>query len=413
MKKKLVINAANCDARKVQEETLQAYEKIVINSAIVLTDERVQALFAKYPVEINGAKVLNLQGDVQLRTVNGSAQIKSGVVPAEKQYLIANGALEIGPDTQNVLEQYVGILVNGSVTYPESISSALGMMTVNGSANCYPDGAVLLKRNAVIDRLFALRAKENLYWAGKRLIMVDPQLDPEALAAKGARFSSREAILAESKVEGLINLIDERADIIIVPDGTAVVLDDVALDDVVLKKYGSKLYIIGNVTVDQNSANALERMEYLNIRGDASVTNEMKERFLEAVHEIRGEVKISRGRRICDKISFRITKWMLEREKDGISVEDCATVTIDADVEKELIMDRLTITDCASVKCTPEQVDAVTAICTDCGQIGDDSKGAGDMIKEASGVVAGQNGILGMAKDLLDCRIINTAEYVM
>ena len=413
MKKKLIINTASCDARKVQEETLEAYERIVINAAIVIVDERVQALFARYPVEINGAQVLNLQDDVQVRTVNGSMQIKSGDVPAEKQYLIVNGSMEIGPDTQKVLEQYVGIMVNGSVTYPESLSSALGKMMVNGSTNCYPDGAVVLKRNAVIDRLFALRAKNNLYWAGKRLIMVDPQLDAAVLAAKGTRFASREAILTESKVENLIDLIDEKADIIIVPDETAVVLDDVTLDDVALKKYGSKLYIIGDVTVDNDSAGALEQLEYLNVCGDATVAKGLKDLFLEKVKEVGGDIQISKGRRICDKVSFRVTKWILEREPDGICVSDCATVKIDEDVDKDLILERLTITDCASVKCTPEQEDVVTAVCTDCGQIGNSSSGIGDAVKEAMGMDSDQNGILGMAKGLLDSKVINTAEYVM
>lgn len=105
-----------------------------------------------------------------------------------------------------------GMVVNGVVRYPESLSGSLGMLTVNGTSVCYPDDAIVLKNNAVIDRLFALRAKQRLYWTNKRMIMVDSQLEPEALKAKGAGFCAREVILAQSLAEGMIDLIDEQAD---------------------------------------------------------------------------------------------------------------------------------------------------------------------------------------------------------
>ena len=34
--KKMIVNCATCDMRKVSEETLQSYEQIVVNSALVL-----------------------------------------------------------------------------------------------------------------------------------------------------------------------------------------------------------------------------------------------------------------------------------------------------------------------------------------------------------------------------------------
>mgnify|MGYP000343422509 CR=1 FL=1 len=55
------------------------------------------------------------------------------------------------------------------------------------------------------------------------------------LRAKGAAFSAAEVIVAQSKVEALLDLIDEKADIVIVPDGTAVVLDDLTLDENALR----------------------------------------------------------------------------------------------------------------------------------------------------------------------------------
>ena len=196
MAKKMIINCGDCDARNVSEETLAAYESIVINAGTVIVTPESKELLNRYAVTMNCGDVLELEKDVKLRSVNGSAQIRSTDMVAGKTYLDVNGSLEIGPNTEKVLEQYVGISVNGSVYYPESMGSFLSTLSVNGSSVCYPDGAVILKRSAVIDKLFALRAKEKLYWSAKRMIMVDPDLDAGKLAAKGARFSSKEVILA-------------------------------------------------------------------------------------------------------------------------------------------------------------------------------------------------------------------------
>lgn len=408
MAKKFMINCATCDARKVTEETLSAYESVVINAATVLVSPEGKELLNRYGVTMNCANVLELPSDVEVCTVNGSHRIESGDAIGGKKYLFVNGSVTIGSNTQQVMEQYVGVTVNGSLTCPESMSAALGKIQVNGSTTCYPDGAVILKRSAVIDRLFALRAKESLYWSSKRMIMVDSQLEPAKLAAKGCSFSAREVIVAESKVEAMIGMIDEKAEIIIVPDGTAVITDDVELNDLTLKKHGTRLYILGDLEVNEDSAAALEQLEYLNVRGDAKVTAELKELLLEKLTEISGEVEVPKpfkGRVISEKLSVRVTRWLLEREPEGLRLEECVNVKIDENVPKELILERLSISEAVSVKCSPEQEDAVTAICEETVSIGqgEDEMGVGDMIK----------GAFGMAKDMLNTKMVNAADYVL
>ena len=408
MAKKLMINCATCDARNAQEENYAHYEQITINCAMVLTSPNAKAVMNKLPFTLNCANVLEIEGDIDLRTVNGSSEIKSGdVVPASKYYMLVNGALTIGPDTQKQLAQCVGMTVNGSLTCPESVYALLNGVNVNGSTTCYPDGAIVLKRTAVIDKLFALRAKNSQYWSARRMIMVDPELDAEKLKTKGVSFSTKEAIISQSKVEALIDLIDEKAEIIIVPDGTAVVLDDIKLDEDVLRRYGNRLYVIGDVTIPED-ADALEELNYLNVRGDVKVPQEHKEKLLAVLAEISGEVKIAKpkGATLEDKPIVKITKWMLEQQPLGIDVCDCAVVKIADDIPKELITQRLHIEDCGVVKCCEELEDAVTMVCTDVGHIGaegNDEQGVGDMIK----------GALGGIKGMLDTKVINAAEYVL
>lgn len=410
MGKKMIINCSRCDARKVTEQTLAAYETIVINASAILVSPETKELLNRYGVVMNCASVTELATDVEISSVNGSAQIKSTDEAVGKRYLTVNGSLSIGPDTRKVLEQYVGICVNGSVTYPESVSAYLGKMKVNGSATCYPDDAIVLKRNAVIDRLFALRARNSLYWSAKRMIMVDPQLDAAILEKKGATFSANEIIIAESKVEDLIGLIDEKADIIIVPDGTAVILDDVELDDAVIRKYGTKLYVVGDLKVKEDAAESLSQIEYLNVHGDAAVAEVLKKQLVGALTEITGEVTIlkkPKGRHIEDKMVLKLSKWLVEQEPEGISVSDCMKVTLDEDISCDMILEKLSFSDIMKIRCSPEQEAAVAAVSEDVLSIGEGSgeedMGIGEMIK----------GAMGGAKELLSTKMVNTSDYVM
>ena len=423
MAKKLMINCGSCDARNVKEETLAAYESITINSGDILVSRESKELLNRYGVTMNCGDVEELDADVQITSVNGSLQIRSSDMPADRCFLTVNGTLDIGPGTQQVLSHYVGIRVNGSVTYPDSVSAFVGMLSVNGSTCCYPDDAIVLKRSAVIDRLFALRAKNSLYWSARRMIMVDPRLDAAVLEEKGATFSSKEVIIAESQVEDMIGLIDEKAEIVIVPDGTAVITDDVTLDELTLKKYGTKLYIIGDLNVDPACGELLAGLEYLNVRGDVSVPQAMKEQLMLALTDISGEVKIAKhpkGRHLGDKMTLRITRWLLEQEPDGISVSDCMRVNLDEEIPPELILERLSFTDCLEIKCSPEQEAAVAAVSEDVMAIGSLGRMVKDTLNTAQETIGSDMGIgdmikgaLGGVKNALDTKVINAGDYVL
>ena len=396
MGKKLKINCATCDIRNVREDVLAAYDSVSINCAAILATPEAQALMSRYMVKMNCADVLVLESDVQVKNINGKAQIKA-TDAAEPFCYIINGMLEIEPGTQAIMEKCVGMVVNGMVLYPQSMSGFLGRITVNGKATCYPDEAVLLKKEAVIDRVFALRAKERLYWAAKRLIMVDPKLDGEALAKKGARFSAPEAIIAESKVESLIDLIDEKTEIIIVPDGTKVVNDDVQIDETALLRFGKKLYIIGDVTVEPDAAGAVEQLEYLNIRGDVVTAANVRSELLKKAEDIDGEIHVYYGKVFRDVPELKIDESLLALEEDGITAVACAIVKIDPQVPSRLIREKLHIMDCAVVECTPEQQAAVRSVCENVPVIGDLKDHTEEMEEE----------------DDADTVKINTANYVM
>ena len=126
----------------------------------------------------------------------------------------------------------------------------LAGLMMNGVIESYPDGCIRLKRTAVLDRTFRLRAREGaLYYAAGRIAALDPALDFAALAAKNVRFSTPSLLVAESLAEAAVPLFDQETEITVLPDGCALVKDDADLDEELADRCGGKLYLLGSLYV--------------------------------------------------------------------------------------------------------------------------------------------------------------------
>ena len=408
--KKMIVNCALCDMRKVTEETLQSYEQIMVNAATVIVTPTTKELVNRYNVALNAADVLEVpEGEnVRVNTQNGVYELTGEAVPqaGEIGILMVNGSLTVGPDALEAAKAYSKIKVNGTVLMPRSMSGKLSNLSVNGTVSIYPDGAILLKRNAVVDKVFPLRARENaLYWAARRLVFLDGALDAAKLAQKGVTFASREALIAESLAEQVTPLLSEDTDITIVPDGTVFVNDDMKMNRRFLKKYGPKVYINGDLTVEEDAADILPDIEYLYVNGDVKLPEALAEAF-EDIDAHYDELKVvkAHGKVIQDQVKAAVDKALLERYSDGVMVTDCAMVKIAPDVPAELILERLFIADCAKVICTEEQEAAVGAVSQDVAMIGDKGDAMG------GGVMDMVTGSLGLNPNM---KVINASEYVM
>ena len=406
--KKMIVNCASCDMRSVSEETLQSYEQIVVNSALVLVTARTKDLLNRYNVRLDAADVLEVpEGDnVRVSSQNGAYELTGDRMPSagEIALLMVNGSLTVGEDALEAARAYQQIRVNGSVVMPRSMVGKLTNLSVNGSTETYPDGAIRLRRNAVIDRTFPLRIRENaLYWAARRLVFTDPALDVEKLRDKGVRFSTKTALLAESLAEAVTPLLDEEADILVVPDGTGFVNGYAKVNKRFLKKFGTKLYVNGDLIVEADAADVLPQIEYLYVNGTAKVPADLVDAF-EEIDARYDELKVVKawGKIIEDQIRVKVDKALLEKYPTGILVTDCVMVKLAADLTPEMILDRLSLADCVQVHCSEEQEAAVGAVAEDVVSINgaDDAMGVGDMV----------TGSLGLNPDL---KVINAAEYVM
>lgn len=421
-----VVNAAVCDATGVQEESLQGYDAIVVNAATLITSPRAQALFAKYPVTLNVAGQYNVEAEnVEIATVNGRSQIGPGSpVPARPTLLMVNGTLEIAPGAEEAIKGYCGFLVNGKVICPESMTGLLSGASVNGKIESYPDDSILLKRTVQLDRTFALRARPNAkYYAGRCIVALDPEIDFEKLAAKHVTFATKEVLVAEGLAESALPLFDERADVSVLPDGCAFVPDDAALDEALVLRYGSKLYIDGDLKIDAGSAPWLERVEYLRVKGSVRVTRDMVNAF-RAVKAEYGELRVVAGLVLSDRVSIKVDRAMLEQAADGLQLEDCVNVKIAKDVPPELIAERLVaLNDCVHITCTEAQRsavelvanDAVSIRCTDSADAGPDGEGKkkgmlsgiGEKVKELTEALGLDMDSVDLVKSVMGSRIVN------
>ena len=352
-KKTLVINCAVCDARDPQESVLEKYEGININSATILVTPESEALLAGRNVNCNCAKQVRVPKDAPVQVVNGKAEINADSVVEEGAALVVNGKLTVLSGGEGNLRKYSMIYVNGKMLCPTDCGVDASKISVNGKLEVYPAGAIIMQSNAVIDRLFVLRAKAATYWSN-RFVFVSDTLDPAAIAAKGVRFYAKSAVVAESLAEGIVPLLNEDCDIVLVPDGTAFVPRELTLDDTVVMRYGAKLFVNGDLEIPAESAAALSSIKYLYVNGKASAAKALQQAFW-ALTTTCGEVTVvknSLATKITDKISIKIDRRLLEAHPEGIAVSDCVSVKIAKDVPAELISERLTISDCASVSCS-------------------------------------------------------------
>ena len=407
--KKMIVNCATCDMRTVSKETLQSYEQVIVNSAMVLVTAQTKELLNRYNVMLNAADVLEVPAgdDVRVNSHNGAYELTADAAPQAGVWamLMVNGALTIGEDALEAARAYQRIRVNGAVIVPKSMAGKLTNLSVNGSTETYPDGAILLRRNAVIDRTFPLRVRENaLYWAARRLVFTDAELNVEKLAEKGVRFASRLALIAESLAEAVTPLLTEDTDILVVPDGTKFANGYAIMDRRFLKKHGTKLYINGDLIVKPEAADVIPEIEYLYVNGQVKIPQDLVDAFEEIGAEYE-ELVIQKpyGKVIEDVVRAAVDTKLLEKYPDGVQVTDCAMVRIAKDVAPELILERLAIEDCAKVFCTEEQEAAVSAVSKDVAMIG-------SMGEAMDGIADMVTGSLHLNPNV---KVINAADYVM
>lgn len=368
--KKLNVEAVVIDLRHVSEETLASYEHIQIHAELAMTSPKTEALLAKYPVELDATSVQCYDDDAKVNMVNGKTELTASHKPEGKSVLIVNGKANIAADAGDTLRAYGKIIVNGKVLCPARLAGLVTeKCTINGKLAVYPDEAVVLKGTVKLDRSFLLRAQARLYWTEKQFVAVDPRLDAAALAARGARFAAPKAILLESLAETLAPLFTEETELIVLPEGTAVVDDDFELTPKTFRRYGTKLYVMGDVNISDDAADLLEQLEYLHASGDVSLPAALEDAFYAIPDVEYQDLQLLTGHVVMNKPLLNVKQELLELDPAGVTCVNCAVVTLDKALTAEDILAKLHLNCCAVVRCTAAQEAAVEAAAVNVAQI--------------------------------------------
>lgn len=371
MKKNLNADALVLDLRHLTEETLSSYENITLNATVTLTNPAAQALLSRYNVKLDTMASCNVPDEVRASVVNGKTTLTAADKPEKRQVLVVNGKVTLTPDAADTLRQYEAIVLNGKACCPQSLASLFHeVATINGKLVTYPDEAVVLSgRSVKLDRTFLLRAKNCLYWTERMFVAVDPKLDAAALAAKGCRFTAPKALLSESLAEPLAQLFSDDTELVILPDGTAVVDDDLDLTAASSRSYGSRLYVLGDVTFSDDCADALRKLEFFHVSGTVTLPAALEEAFYAIPDAAFDDLRILSGHLLHGLPLLKLTNDFLTDHPEGIACIDCACVTLDEALLPDDIAKRCQFDGCALIRCSERQQNAVASVSRNVAQI--------------------------------------------
>ncbi len=402
-KKKLVANATICDARNVSENVLDQYESIAINAALMLVSEEAKELLAKHDVNINAADILEVSKDAEVIAENGRYELNAGTLFNKEVVLVVNGSLclqkDVSPET---IERIHKIIVNGSVEYPDTLAGKMPSIKVNGSIVTYPGDAVRLKKRFILDKSFILRAKDTRYYAHDSVIITDETLDIDALLKKGASFITGKAVIAEKIFESAVSLFDEKSDIKMIPEGY-VYMQGCTLTNALVSKNGGRIWIDGNLKIDNESEKALHDLESAVIEGSI-ITSRKYEKIILSKDIRYSDIQFVREKVLEDKGIIKVDMRMLNKYEGGITIIDCGIVNIDEEATPDVLEEKLEIVECGLVNCYPDQRGAVELISRDCGKIDSSGKMTSDEVKDI---------ISGMGFFDKDTKVINATNYCM
>lgn len=408
-KKNLMLNCEVCDTRKIKEEDYSRYEQIMVNAEVVLASEESKSVLNRLPLIMNQESMIVLPEnlEVAVKVINAGYKITKSTAVQEHTVMIANGPLEIEPGTEELLQKYEYISVNGPVTCPKSCEGLLNKMVVNGEVTVYPDDCVMVEETFVIDKYFPLRAKEGgKYYAAKAVMIKDNSVDAAKMVQKNVQFVTKRVILPETMLEDALPMFDEQAELVVVPAGMTLLYGDCVLSEELIRKEGNSLFVYGKLKVaDGAEAEELcSLLEKLIVKGTLKLRKEQKEAFVKLGTEYDELVIIKNSRHLENMVKAKLDKVLFDNSPEGIEIANVAKVVLTEDVTPKMILEKLQISNCAKVECSEAQESAIAAVAQNVAKIGmesdeDDTVGAG--------------GIMGALKSMANTKMVNAESYVM
>lgn len=407
-KKKFIVNCDVCDTRKIKEESLAGYEQIVVNADLLLVDERSRDVLHRLPLICNADAMLDVEGEVAMISTNGSYELSGDTVFGKKTVICVNGELSVRPGTEKVMENILKICVNGSARYPESMAPFLDRMTVNGKAWCIPDECIELKSKFVIDKYFPLRAKQDgKYYVNRKVVLTDQEVDIKTLTDKNVHFVTERFLVREELAPQAIAMFEESVEMDVIPSGFAYVGEEAELNETLVQRHGKRIYIDGDLTLSSGSERCFDKVEKLLVNGNVHLLERQAEAFAKVDASYR-KLLFTKGRHVSTKALIVVDERMLEASPDGVEIGNCAVLKVDKNVKPELIMEKLSVKNCAQVFCSKEQKSALHLVCKNVAKIIDWEEQEEEEREDGE-----DDGILGVLKNAANSKIVNADTYLL
>ena len=145
--------------------------------------------------------------------------------------------------------------------------------------------------------------------------------------------------------------------------------DDFELTPKTFRRYGSKIYVMGDVNISDDAAEVLGQVEYLHASGDVSLPAALEDMFY-AIPDVEYEdLQMLTGHVVRNKPLLNIKPELLELDPAGVTCANCAVVTLDKTLTPEEIVAKLRLNSCAIVRCTAAQEAAAAAVAVNVAQI--------------------------------------------
>ena len=365
-KKHLRINTGILTAAGDKTGIIGQYESIKLNAGTLIASAKNLAAISARAKRMNVGMTIEVPENAEVKLVNGSADITPGDLAPENTALIVNGTLHVHEGAGEALARYVLIHLNGVMYAPESLRSAVTRIQKCGAQHFYPDGAEFVDGDIIIDRRFVKRAAEDGMWyATGKACPAGPGIDIAALIDKNIIIRAEKAYVSADYPDAEM-LFDSETNIEVVPSGCRLIRGDLNITDDTADFHGSRLYVLGCVTVGRDGASGLEKLEKLIFRGSAQVHERALDMWKKRASgdgslEVTDDAKtVSETDTVC------VSRAMLEACPDGVRIEEASTVLVAADVEPALLAERVRrIEDCGCVVCTQEQ-QAVLQLVSEC-----------------------------------------------
>lgn len=402
-KKELIVNCDVCDVRKMNEESLSDYERVVINADVILVDERSRSIFNKFPMVCNADEMVDAEGDVAIISINGSYEINGDTLFKGKTVICVNGNLSVSAGTEKVLENVLKICVNGCARYPKSMAPFMDRMTVNGKARCIPDDCIDLKPVFAIDKYFPIRAKQDgKYYVDHKVVLTDTDVDVEALAAKKIQFVTERFLVREEYVSKTIGMFEENVEMDVIPTGFAYIGEDAELNESLVQRYGKCLYIDGDLILKDGSERCFDKVEKIMVNGDVRLLKRLEKEFVRVDATYKKQVYV-KGRYVQNQACMVVDAALLSSLPDGLEIGNCAVLRVEKDVKPELILERLAIGNCSQISCSPEQKSALQLVC---GNVAGISDGEDENDEEGGSMIE-------RLKKTVNSKVINVDTYIL